>query len=458
MPSLQVKPFGKNGVRLVYSDAGDDAMLEVCAAEDTVWQLHASVTPGDGVLVVKSACIAGPPRAAKWRLQSGASVTEPECLVQVGSACGASKASGTAASRVLLDDLELAFNVLQWFGTVVVDFRSAPPAELRLRESMAVGDVAAAAALPLKDDVLCLGADDAGADNARLDAVAGRVRRCVYQLTDAALAALCVAHPCLCGAAAERRPVLPNLVGGSLLVGHQGHALCIGDWAPLLPLSLIVNLAPDRVDATAERAVVAAAAAGGGRACALLEVRCDDGEQLTDKPADGERLLQVLPGTLAAIADAAQSGGMAFVHCQQGRSRAGSMAAAHVLATHDGWSLYDALRFLAARRPEVELQQCYLDALERWAVDSLGRPPSVARVREELPRAVRPDPLGKRNEMRTGVAPPPGRPLDGDEPSDAMLAPSAARSVPPPSPLMGRGGFGRAAFSRAGSVGKQRPG
>ena len=51
---------------------------------------------------------------------------------------------------------------------------------------------------------------------------------------------------------------------------------------------------------------------------------------------------------------------------------------------HPEWSLLDALRFLAARRPEVEIQVSYIEALERWAIETLRRPPSLEQVR---PRA-----------------------------------------------------------------------
>ena len=50
-----------------------------------------------------------------------------------------------------------------------------------------------------------------------------------------ALRELCERYPSLvCADAGDdasksRRPVLPNLVDGALLVGHQGHALCLAD-------------------------------------------------------------------------------------------------------------------------------------------------------------------------------------------------------------------------------------
>ena len=72
-------------------------------------------------------------------------------------------------------------------------------------------------------------------------------------MSSTTLAALCEKHPYLAadtGAAGEgaasRRPVLPNLVDGRLLVGHQGHALCIADWAHLVKLGGVVNLAAEK--------------------------------------------------------------------------------------------------------------------------------------------------------------------------------------------------------------------
>jgi hypothetical protein len=459
--TLAAKPFGKDGVRLVYASVAPGVtVLEVrsaAAAEQgdaTAWHAHGDALPAaDGVVVIKEAtATSGLPRTAEWRLRNGeAEATTPISLARPASTLAITAgSSGNGATVLVLDNVELAYNVLQWFGTVAIDLRAM--ATSRLRESVVIEDAPAAAALPLKDDAVCIGASAAPTERERalLDAVTRRVRRTVYLLSDGAFAALCAAHPYLCGeTGAERRPVLPNLVGGSLLVGHQGHALCIADWAPLVPLGGVVNLAPEHVNPAPAREVVSAAMSS-GRQCMLVEVRCADGGQLTDKPGDGERLLEVLPATLAAMAAAAAHGPV-FVHCQQGRSRAGSLATAHLLSTHAGWSLYDALSFLAARRPETEIQQSYIEALERFAVGSLCRPPSLARVRADLPKALRPDPLGARNQMRatigeTATAPPPAA-----EPNAAAAgsppAPSVAASLPE-STLVGRGGFGKAAVAR----------
>ena len=72
-------------------------------------------------------------------------------------------------------------------------------------------------------------------------------------------------------------------------------------------------------------------------------------------------------------------------------------------------------------------------------------------MRADLPKALRPDPLGARNQMRatigeTATAPPPAA-----EPNAAAAgsppAPSVVASLPV-STLVGRGGFGKAAVAR----------
>ncbi len=114
-------------------------------------------------------------------------------------------ASPQAAIITPLEDAELAFNVLQWFGTVVVDFRTAATA--RMRESVLLADDAGAvAALPhMKDDAICLpdgsGSYSAAHADALVRAVAARVRRTLYVLAPQALAELSAAHPYLLSSA-----------------------------------------------------------------------------------------------------------------------------------------------------------------------------------------------------------------------------------------------------------------
>ena len=174
----------------------------------------------------------------------------------------------------------------------------------------------------------------------------------MYDLSEAAAAELCAAHAYLGGETGdERRPVLPNLIDGNLLVGHQGHALCIGEWAGLVRLAGVINLAPERVDGAPARKAVAAAVEGGVPAV-FLEARCPDGEQLTDKPGDGERLLEVLPSVLTSIGEACRAGHV-FMHCQQGRSRAGSIATAVLLSRYVAESTPRVERLAALKAPRV---------------------------------------------------------------------------------------------------------
>ena len=101
----------------------------------------------------------------------------------------------------------------------------------------------------------------------------------------------------------------------------------------------------------------------------------------------------------------------------------------------------------------------YIEALEQWAIGTLGRAPSLGRVRDELPKALRPDPLGKRNEIR--AAPPATADTSAAEASTGLAAGPAAgapSTAPPRSPLVGRGSFGTAARRRAGTAVAARTG
>ena len=534
---LTVKPFGKDGVRVLYTGGAAGTVLEVSphgsaqAAPATTaaggnghkdgdndqqeqpqpppppqpaWEVHADAALHEGAIIVKpgglsAATALAAPRTASWRLRSAdGSVSNVVRLVDPSQSAASSSSSSRPAASLApikaLDDAELAFNVLQWFGTVVVDCRSGgrggaattAAATARLRESVLCVDAAAAAALPPKDDAVAIGAPPDV-----LDALAARARRGVHVLSDSTLAALCAQHPCLLAAAedseaapgtaaavAVKRPVLPNLVDGALLVGHQGHALCIAQWAAHTRLGRVINLAADHVDPTPARE---AARAAGGDAWSVMELRCADGAPLTDKPGDAARFLEVLPKALDAIRAGTAGGRLVFIHCQQGRSRAGSIATAHLLTTHPAWTLFDAVAFLAARRPETEISEDYAHALERWAVGAMGRAPSLTKVRAELPRQLRPSPRGApplgaeitELEVVPYIPPPAAVALQAtaqhgagsptaaavptaDAASHAVVelegeAPKVRKPtdvLPPDSPL-GRGGFGAAAIRRA---------
>ena len=521
--ALRVKAFGKDGVRLLYSGGGDGTVIEVRPAAAAVnnendgnhdpatttpWATYTNALESEGVVVVKGGAAAvsvaasaavglsGPPRSATWRLRRGQETSD---VVQLEAAKAPAGATSSTAAVLPLDDAERAFNVLQWFGTVVVDCR--PRASHRLRESVLCADASAVLLLPPKDDAVAIGAPPE-----ILNALATRARRGVHVLSERALQALCTQHPSLAvscivaesreagaaagatsdgthaatashsssgdgafsasasAAAAERRPVLPNLADGKLLVGHQGHAMCIRDWEHHVHLGGVINLAPKHVDAQPARdAAIAAAAAGRGTggtgndpAWRVLELTCADGLPLTDKPGDGDRLLEALPAALEFIADGTTEGRLVFIHCQQGRSRAGSIATAYLLSTHASWTLFDSVAFLAARRPETEIYEEYARALEQWAVELLGREPSLSRVLAELPRQIRP--LPRRASKDGGSLAPAGSvPLapaamvpKSEDPGNAVDAAAAAQhaNLPKGSPCA-RGSFGAAAIRRA---------
>ena len=397
--TLTAKPFGASGVRLLFSAARGSTLELRLPHDGAEWQPHGEpLVDDEGVVVMKSLDGGAQPRLASWRLRPADGSAAGEGVLLPSRAQQAAATAAKGASVVELDDAEMAYNVLQWFGTIVVDGR--PQASTRLCESTVCLDASAAAALPLKDDAVAI---ELSPEVAAV--VAGRVRRSVRTITVRALEALRALHPWLfCegggegGGTAQRRPVTPNLIDGTLLVGHQGHALRCEAWAPLLGLGGVLNLAAERVDPRPARDALAAlrGAAHADEHC--LEVRApSDGAPLTDGVGDGARLREVLPAACAAIAAAiaaAAPHGRVFVHCQQGRSRAGSVAVAHLLTTHPSWTLHDALRFLAARRPEAEIAHDYIEALEAWAVGELGRAPSLPRCRAELSQHLRPPPLG----------------------------------------------------------------
>ena len=110
---------------------------------------------------------------------------------------------------------------------------------------------------------------------------------------------------------AQKRPVLPNVIGTRLVVGHQGHAARLDEWSKHLNIIGVINLAPNvvpsKLDAIPDRAF-------------YHEVWHSDAMPLWDTADDGRRLCDVLPETLAVIDRAlgANPSGRVFIHCQQG--------------------------------------------------------------------------------------------------------------------------------------------
>lgn len=272
-------------------------------------------------------------------------------------------------------DTERMYNILQWYSTAVIDMRV--EADIRLAESLVCPAAQVLAALPFRDDALVIGK----LPSADVDVLHGRVARCIYTASASAVQHLLQEFPFLAGNPSANRRVLPNLVDTRLVLGHQGHAFRLRDWAVTLELIGVVNLASNRVpstyDAIADRKH-------------YVDVTHSDGQPLTDTSNDGQRFSEVLPQVLEAIELALVSNpqGRIFIHCQQGRSRAGSVAAARLLVTHPSWTLLDAVRFLSLRRPEVELNMSYAEVLDEFA-QSLGRTSSLDQLKSELPKHLR---------------------------------------------------------------------
>ena len=272
-----------------------------------------------------------------------------------------------SADRVeVLDDAELAYNLLQWFGTVVVDGRRPP----RRGHRHVVLDAAAAAGLPIKDDAVTVELEPELAA-----VVAGRDHPLIP--SPRALAEL-GEHPWLLGSSRKEAAGGANLVDGTLLVGHQGHAWCrrvgAAHWAGRASTS------PSTASTRARRAHRKR------RRRQPLGGAVRRRPALTDGVGDGRGYRRCLrPGGHRQAAPHGRSS------CTASRAARARTSRYRLLHAHPGWSLRDALAFLAARRPETELNDEYIAALERWAVSSAALPRSrdAARSRDAHPAAAR---------------------------------------------------------------------
>jgi len=257
-------------------------------------------------------------------------------------------------------DEEEAFNICQRYGTVIFDVRPASQhSELSIRESTPLEPgVEAAFSRPWKDTALLVGE---GWTPEQVRSIATRIVGEVFQLPS--LVAFHQRFPWLCTSgevghqAAERLPVLPNLIVEGLYLGHQGHALSLGRWRHLVGVSHVVNLAENRVP-SAEDGVV------------YLSSRSNT--RLSDVAGEGASFSQLadelLPEVDAVIGDGAKgrpSSGAVLVHCQQGRSRSCALVVGFLMR-HRGHTLKDALTRVARRRPEMEVNEDYMRALMAW--------------------------------------------------------------------------------------------
>lgn len=381
--SLQVKAFGKDGVRLCWSRCDNirgPVVAEVQLCQDWV-QAAEDTNPenSSGVIVVRELPQGGCPRNSLWRIRTGIEVSAANAALRVPGSNRARQSARQSSQQTLADhDIEWAFNILQWYGTVLIDSRQ--DATDRLAESLVCPGAAALAAVPFRDDALVIGSlsDEA------MVVLSGRVNKCIYTIGSAAVPGLLAEFPCLCGEPSSKRRVLPNVVCSRLVVGHQGHAVTLPEWSQTLGIVGVVNLASNRVPS---------ALAAIANPQHYHEVLHQDGDPLWDVAGilEGKRLLEVLPGILRQISAALEAApeGRVFVHCQQGRSRAGSVAVAQLLCWNPTWTLYDAVAFLARRRPEVELNLAYAEALEEFATNELQRDPSLQLLQEKLPAQLR---------------------------------------------------------------------
>ena len=147
-------------------------------------------------------------------------------------------------------------------------------------------------------------------------------------------------------------------------------------------VAAVVNMAPDRVPSHLD-------ALRPEHRQYYVDVRHPlDGEGLRDVVGEEVRFMDCLPQALEAVVTGLHCGRV-FIHCQMGRSRSAAVVVAHLLRTHEHWSLFDAVAFVAARRPEVELNRSYAEALDEWAL-GLGRPSTLTQIAELLPRHLRP--------------------------------------------------------------------
>lgn len=231
-------------------------------------------------------------------------------------------------------------------------------------------------ALPFKDNALCIETQE------ELQVlIRKRIYSCLFVLPLQVLTDSQAQHHFLFDPASPPTVCLPNLIDSRLLLGHQGHAKALDQFQGLLNVVGVLNMAGERVPCYRDLNLPATVIEN------YFDVRHVDGHSLTDGVGDGQRLLQVLDNVLESISKIPT--GRVFIHCQQGRSRSAAVVAAWLMKEHEDWSLFDAIRFIGERRPEIEINCEYLEALEAWAIGQLGRANSLEQVYECLPRHVR---------------------------------------------------------------------
>ena len=362
---LTGKPFGKDGVRVLYTGGAAGTVLEVSptARQLPPPPLQPAATATRMVTMISrnsrsrrrrrsprgctptraagAIIVAGrpPPRGARAPRTAVAPALcrwqrEQRCpargSVAIGGVFLVVAARGLLAPIKALDDAELAFNVLQWFGTV------AGPPQWRKRwrghnssnSTPSRASSASMGAAGVTNQGRCVAI---GAPPDVLNALAAR-RGAVHVLLGQHPRGALRPAPCLPAAAedseaapgtaaavAVKRPVLPNLVDGALLVGHQGRALHRTMGCPhTARRGHQPRRRPRRPDA----------GAGGGEGGGRRRMERDGVEVPTGR-ADGQArrrgaFLEVLPKALDAIRAGTAGGRLVFIHCQQGARAPGA--------------------------------------------------------------------------------------------------------------------------------------
>eukprot|EP00933_Yihiella_yeosuensis_P014010 TRINITY_DN12723_c0_g1_i3.p1 TRINITY_DN12723_c0_g1~~TRINITY_DN12723_c0_g1_i3.p1 ORF type:complete len:440 (-),score=53.19 TRINITY_DN12723_c0_g1_i3:234-1514(-) len=402
-PTLEVKAFGKDGVRLCWSisatsegETASETRAIVLSyrdgGEEASWIEMFKVEGNAGIQVVKElGDKSRRPREVWWRCEVGTTVSETKTLVrpQVGSGQRTTK-----NPTVVPIDEEMAFNVFQWYGTALFDLRDVAEYEnCHLRGSWSLQKSGEAGpSQPWKDVALLVGPDP----NAQtlqgigVRLTSGRIfhLKSLTSLVDRFpfLCCNCITtpsaekgnHSCkvmLEPKGAERYPPpMPNLILPNIFVGHQGHALTIDRWKELMRVTHIVNLAEDRVACPSDEVVY---------------LRAGAEAKLRDAPGEGKAFSKAVDTLVPLIAAEVSKGGHVFIHCQQGRSRSCSLVVAFLMR-EKGMKLRDAIAFVAERRPELELNRSYAEALIELEVDVDEAPLNLEALILQFPSWFRP--------------------------------------------------------------------
>ena len=181
---LEIKPFGKDGVRLCWRHCQTKAPVNIVRLVGNAWLQHiANVPPGEGVEIVRRLPDGLRPRDALWRLDCGGTHGESQ-----GLPCRVARVLAPRCAPVEpVTDPEVALNMLLWYSVAVVDLRPQGP---RIAESLVCPDLPTLAAMPLRDYALCIAVGPEA-----LEVLRTRLHKAACPLTDTVLPQLQVSVP-----------------------------------------------------------------------------------------------------------------------------------------------------------------------------------------------------------------------------------------------------------------------